>query len=331
MTGFIKRILYLARRSPKRIAFADYEDDRLYNAIKRILNLGIAYPVIVGNSRIIREKLSAFKIKEEKVSIIDPNKDSRLESFRDEYYALRKHKGITLEQALEFVKQPHYFAIMLLYKDLVDGVVSGLSSKTKPFRPAFKVIKTREGVNRVSSVFIMDFKDKTLFFADCAVNIDPTPEELAEIAILTGKTIREFGFEPRIALLSFSTRSSAQHELVDKVKKATLIAKKINDEENLNFLIDGELQFDAAFVPEVYILKCPDSPLKGRANTFIFPDLDAGNIGYKLVERLAKAKAIGPILQGLKKPVNDISRGASYEDLVNITAITVIQAQNNQE
>ncbi len=331
MTGFIKRVLYLARRSPKRIAFADYEDDRLYNAIKRILNLGIAYPVIVGNSRIIKEKLSAFKIKEEKVSIIDPNKDSRLESFRDEYYALRKHKGITLEQALEFVKQPHYFAIMLLYKDLVDGVVSGLSSKTKPFRPAFKVIKTREGVNRVSSVFIMDFKDKTLFFADCAVNIDPTPEELAEIAILTGKTIKEFGFEPRIALLSFSTRSSAQHELVDKVKKATLIAKKINDEENLNFLIDGELQFDAAFVPDVYILKCPDSPLKGRANTFIFPDLDAGNIGYKLVERLAKAKAIGPILQGLKKPVNDISRGASYEDLVNITAITVIQAQNNQE
>ena len=331
MTGFIKRILYLAKRSPKRIAFADYEDDRLYNAIKRILNLGIAYPVIVGNSRIIREKLSAFKIKEEKVSIIDPNKDSRLESFRDEYYALRKHKGITLEQALEFVKQPHYFAIMLLYKDLVDGVVSGLSSKTKPFRPAFKVIKTREGVNRVSSVFIMDFKDKTLFFADCAVNIDPTPEELAEIAILTGKTIKEFGFEPRIALLSFSTRSSAQHELVDKVKKATLIAKKINDEEGLNFLIDGELQFDAAFVPDVYILKCPDSPLKGRANTFIFPDLDAGNIGYKLVERLAKAKAIGPILQGLKKPVNDISRGASYEDLVNITAITVIQAQNNQE
>ena len=323
MTRFIKNILKKARENPKRIGFCDYTDNRLYEAVKRILRLRIAKPYIFGEEELIKEKLKKFRIRETYVNIIDPLKSPEFNRFREQYYSMRKEKGVTLEQAENYVKKPHYFAVMMLYNDLIDGVVTGLSSETKPFLPAFKIIKTRPGITKVSSVFIMDFKDKTLFFADCAVNINPTKEELAEIAVLTNETVSHLGFKPKVAMLSFSTHGSAKHELVDKVREATLIA----GQKNPKMILDGEIQFDAAFVPSVFKKKCPTSSLKGEANTFIFPDLDSGNIAYKLVERLAHAKAIGPILQGLKKPINDISRGASYEDLVNITALTVVQAQ----
>jgi phosphate acetyltransferase len=315
-----KKIIEEARKQKKRIIFSDYEDERLYKALKIILKKRILVPIIVGNSSVIRNNLKKYRLK--RVEHYEPENDPRLESFRDEYYMLRKHKGITLEQAYEKIKDRVYFSVMLLKKGFADGVVSGLSSKTKPFIPAFEIIKTREGVERASGFFIMNLKNNPLIFADCALNIQPTEEQLAEIAVLSAESARMIGLEPRVAMLSFSTRGSAKHELVDKVRKATEIAKQ----KNPKLIIDGEIQFDAAFVPEVCKGKCPDSPLNGRANVFIFPDLNSGNIGYKLVERIARVKAIGPIIQGLKKPVNDISRGASHEDLVNIAAFTAVQA-----
>ena len=318
--GIIENILKEAKKYKKRIIFTDYEDERLYNALKIITKKKILVPIIVGNSNTIRENLKKYKLKN--IEYHEPEKDSRLESFRDEYYMLRKHKGITLNQAYEKIKDRVYFGMMLLRKEFADGVVSGLSSKTKPFVPAFEIIKTKPGIERASGFFIIDLKNNPLIFADCAINIQPTEEQLAEIAILSAESARMISLEPRVAMLSFSTRGSAKHELVDKVRKATEIAKK----RAPHIIIDGEIQFDAAFVPEVFKSKCPDSPLKGNANVFVFPDLNSGNIGYKLVERIAHVRAIGPIIQGLNKPVNDISRGASHKDLVNIAAFTAIQS-----
>ena len=200
--------------------------------------------------------------------------------------------------------------------------VSGLNSETKPFLPAFEVIKLREGYQRASSVFIMVWPDRVLFYADCSVNIAPDPATLAEIGRATAETARSFGVEPRVAFLSFSTRDSAKHAMVDHVKQAVALARAASPD----LALDGELQFDAAFVPEVARKKCPDSPLGGRANVFVFPDLDAGNLAYKITERLAGAAAIGPILQGLRKPVNDVSRGCSVQDLVDVAVVTAVQS-----
>ncbi|MGB9748566.1 MAG: phosphate acetyltransferase [Candidatus Woesearchaeota archaeon] len=314
-----ENILKEAKKHKRRIVFTDYEDERLYKALKIIAKKKILTPIVVGNSSEIRENLKRYKLKN--VEYYEPENDPRLESFRDEYYMLRKHKGITLEQAYEKLKDRVYFSMMLLKKGFADGVVSGLSSRTKPFIPAFEIIKTREGIERASGFFIIDLKNNPLIFADCALNIEPTEEQLAEIAVLSAESATMIGLKPRVAMLSFSTRGSAKHELVDKIRRATEIARQ----KNPKLIIDGEIQFDAAFVPEVFKSKCPDSPLKGKANVFVFPDLNSGNIGYKLVERIAHVKAIGPIIQGLNKPVNDISRGASHEDLVNIAAFTAVQ------
>ena len=329
MTNFMKVMKKKASSRLRRICFADYTDNRLYKAIKVLLKEKTITPVVVGEEKVILKKLREFKIPKSRVVLFDTN-NSLTEKFAKQYIKLRaKKEKLSFEQSLSTIKKENYFAVMLLYNNLVDGVVTGLSSQTKPFLPAFKIIGTEKGVNRVSSVFIMDFKDKTLFFSDCAVNINPSSKELSEIALLTAESVLNFGFKPRIAMLSFSTCGSAKHEMVDKVREATKMARlRILKDSRLKskVLIDGEIQFDAAFVPDVYKKKCSSSPLKGRANTFVFPDLNAGNIGYKLTERLGHAKAIGPILQGLKKPVNDISRGASYKDLVDIALLTSVQA-----
>ncbi len=329
MTNFMKVMKKKASSRLRRICFADYTDNRLYKAIKVLLKEKTITPVVVGEEKVILKKLREFKIPKSRVVLFDTN-NSLTEKFAKQYIKLRaKKEKLSFEQSLSTIKKENYFAVMLLYNNLVDGVVTGLSSQTKPFLPAFKIIGTEKGVNRVSSVFIMDFKDKTLFFSDCAVNINPSSKELSEIAFLTAESVLNFGFKPRIAMLSFSTCGSAKHEMVDKVREATKMARlRILKDSRLKskVLIDGEIQFDAAFVPDVYKKKCSSSPLKGRANTFVFPDLNAGNIGYKLTERLGHAKAIGPILQGLKKPVNDISRGASYKDLVDIALLTSVQA-----
>jgi hypothetical protein len=213
---------------------------------------------------------------------------------------------------------------MMVSKGLADGLIAGANSKTKPYYAVFHIIQTAKNVSRTSGVFLMhDSSGKNIsFFADCALNINPSADMLAEIALLSAKTCSDFGFEPRVALLSFSTRGSAKHEMVDKVRLATAIVKK----KNPSLVVDGEIQLDAAVVPEVSEKKCPDSVLKGKANVLIFPDLNSGNIGYKLVQRFAGFEAIGPILQGLNKPANDLSRGCSVSDVVVLSAITVIQS-----
>jgi phosphate acetyltransferase len=210
---------------------------------------------------------------------------------------------------------------MMVEKELADGMISGINSETKPYFPAFEIIKTREGISRASGLFIMVNGKKTYLFADCALNMNPTAEQLSEIAYTTAQTAISFGIKPKIAMLSFSTHGTAKHELVDKIVKATVLLK----EKDKDLIIDGEIQLDAAIIPEVAAKKCKDSPLAGEANILIFPDLNSGNIGYKLTERLGEYKAIGPIMQGLNKPINDLSRGASVQDIVDLAVITVIQ------
>jgi phosphate acetyltransferase len=239
------------------------------------------------------------------------------------YFDARRHKGITRAQAAGITRKPHYFAALLVQSGAADGMVSGLSSETKPFLPAFEIIGLRQGIRRASSVFLMEWPDRLLFYADCSVNIAPDAETLAGIAVSTARTAASFGIEPRVAFLSFSTRDSARHASVDLVKEAVRLARILQPP----LIADGEIQFDAAFLPEIAARKAPGSPFEqAPANVFIFPDINAGNIAYKITERLAGARAIGPLLQGLRKPVNDVSRGCSAQDLTDVAVLTAAAA-----
>jgi phosphate acetyltransferase len=281
---------------------------------------------VLGNVVKIESMLKRLKITnftdENIYDYMNQGHKNDLEDFSKMYFDMRKADGkaLTMEEARVRLSKPHYYGAMMVHKGLADGMISGFNSETKPYFPAFEIIKTREGISRASGVFIM-IGTSTYFFADCALNIDPTPEQLSEIALTTAETAISFGIKPKVAMLSFSTRDSAKHEMIDKVKKATQLTRQ----KDKDLIIDGEIQLDAAIVPTVAQKKCPDSPLEGEANVLIFPDLDAGNIGYKLVQRLAGYKAVGPIMQGLNKPINDLSRGASLQDIVDLAAITVIQ------
>ncbi|MBU1369633.1 MAG: phosphate acetyltransferase, partial [Bacteroidetes bacterium] len=246
---------------------------------------------------------------------------------------LRKHKGLLMEQALKLVEDPLYLAVLLIKAGEADGEVAGANNATGDvLRPAFQVIKTLPGISAVSGAFIMVVSDKqygdegVMIFADCAVNPDPTVKELAEIALASAQTARSIaGIEPRVAMLSFSTKGSAKHEKAQKMIDATILAKALDPD----LQIDGELQADAAIVEAIGRKKAPDSTIAGKANVLVFPSLETGNIAYKLVQRLAGAEAIGPVLQGLAAPINDLSRGCSVEDIVNLVAITVNQAKNS--
>lgn len=325
---FINRIKNRAAANPQMIVFPEAEiDNRVTAAAHLIAKEKIAYPILLGNEKKILEKLKEYSPKvSDNIQIIDHTKDSKQKEFYiQQLTEIRKHKGVTPEKASEMLNNINYYGTMMVQEDHAHGMVTGTTFPTDDsIRPALQIIKTKERFQKVSSFFFMVLDKKVYLFADCAINIDPNSHDLANIALDTAETAKKFNIEPKIAFLSFSTNSSADHPHVDKVKEAVGLAKN----KNPDILIEGEMQVDTAIVPEVAHRKWPESQICGQANVLIFPDLNSGNIAYKLVQRLAGAEAVGPILQGLKKPVNDLSRGCDVEDIVNMAAITSIEAQD---
>ncbi len=321
-----------ARESKKTIVLPEGYEPRMINALPKIKDENLADIILLGEKQKIEEIAEKEGVNLDDINIIDPAKSELKEEFAEIFYELRKHKDITKEEALNQVTDPLYFGVMLVHTEKADGMVAGSINATGDvLRPALQIVKTKDNISVVSGAMIMDVPeteyghDGIFIFSDVAVNPNPDAKQLAEIAVSSADTARLLpGVDPVVAMLSFSTKGSAKHELADKVIEATNLAQEMAPELS----IDGELQADAALVPEVGKKKSPESDVAGRANVLVFPDLQAGNIGYKLVQRLAKASAIGPILQGMAKPVNDLSRGCSVEDIVNVVAITAAQAQN---
>jgi len=320
-----------AKKNPKIIVLPEGEEPRMIKAAETIINEGFASLILLGREESIKSKAQELGVELPKeIKIINPKDSRKLKEYAESYYQLRKNKGMSSDEAYQLLENPLYFGALMVYHDDADGLVAGSVNATGDvFRPALQTIKTAPGINIVSSSFVMVVPDcpygekGIMVFADCALNPEPNAEQLADVAIASAATGKALvGFEPRVAMLSFSTKGSGKHPLADKVIEATKIAK----EKKPELLIDGELQADAALIPSIGERKAPNSKIAGKANVLIFPDLHSGNIAYKLIERLAKAEAIGPISQGMRKPVNDLSRGCSAEDIVNVVAITVLQA-----
>jgi phosphate acetyltransferase len=306
-----------------RVVYPEGLEERAIRAAGWLRDRQLVLPVLIGPKAGVQEKAKGLGVALDGIELRDPATDPKRAAFEAEYLELRKHKGVTPEVAHERAGLPHYFAALAVRAGEAAGFVSGLNSETKPFLPAFEIVKMAPGFKRASSVFIMAWEDKVYFYADCSMNIAPDADTLAEIGRASAQSARAFGHEPRVAFLSFSTRDSAKDASIDKIKEAVALVRKADP----GLLVDGELQFDAAIVPEVAKKKCPGSPLEGRANVFIFPDLNSGNIAYKITERLGGARAIGPIFQGLNKPANDVSRGCSVQDFADVAVITALQAQ----
>lgn len=328
--NLIEQIKQRAKAESKRIVLPEGADRRIVEAAAIIAKEGIAEVVLLGSAEEIAAGVKEAGVSLDGVTCIDPVQSGDLQRYADAFYELRKAKGVTPEQALETMKTPMYFATMMLKLGEVDGLIGGaLCTTADTLRPGLQIVKTAPGVSTVSSCFIMlvpnsRYGDNGAFiFADCAINIEPTAEQLADIAVASAATGQSvIGLKPRVAMLSYSTKGSGAGPNVDKMVEASRLLK-----ENAPQLdSDGELQADAALVESVGQLKSPGSPVAGHANVLIFPDIQAGNIGYKLVQRLANAEAIGPICQGFAKPINDLSRGCNVEDVVNVAAITVLQA-----
>ncbi|MBL7214165.1 MAG: phosphate acetyltransferase [Phycisphaerae bacterium] len=328
MSVFFDKIIKKASENIKTIVLPEGSDERTIDAAVNVLKLGFAKIIILGDIDRIIARLKEKGADPSGLQILNPATDARRDEFANAFYEMRKHKGITLQQADGIVQDESYFGTMLVKLGYADGLVSGARhSSADTIRPALQIIKPAEGIKTISSMFFMSFPRETLLFADCGLVEAPTEAQLCDIAISTAKTGLQFGFEPRIAMLSYSTKGSAKGEHAVKIALAAERAKeRITAIFGDTVLIDGELQFDAAYIPATAATKAPDSPLKGRANTFIFPDLGAGNICYKSTQRLAGAEAYGPILQGLAKPINDLSRGCVARDIVATVGITSIQA-----
>ena len=328
MSQFFDKLVQRASQRIRSIVLPEGSDDRTIDAAAKILELGFAKLILLGDVPSIQEALSQRGANLANLQVLDPKTDSRLKEFADAFYQLRKDKGMTPERAATIITDEIYFGTMLVKLGHADGLVAGAChSSADTIRPALQIIKAFQGMRTISSTFFMCLEGQTYLFSDCAIVQNPTAAQLCDITIETIKSAFLFGIKPRVALLSYSTKGSGSGEGVDKVARGAERAK-----ERAFALfgaavpVDGELQFDAAFVPSVAQLKCPDSELKGSANVFIFPDLSSGNICYKAVQRLAGAEAYGPVLQGLDKPVNDLSRGCDAHDIVGTVAITAIQA-----
>lgn len=334
MSVFIDEIKKRASKDIKTIILPESEDIRVLEATSQVIKEEYAKIILVGNEEKILKKAKENNINISEAKIVDPNSAKEYSEFVELLYNLRKHKGMTEEQAKELVKDPVYFGMLMLKENMADGLVSGaVHSTSDTLRPALQILKTAPNTKLVSAFFVMAVPDckygenGTFIFADSGLNENPDSESLSEIAISSSKSFWQLvRKEPKVAMLSYSTYGSAKSVLTEKVIEATNKVK----EKMPELLVDGELQLDAAIIPEVASSKAPGSPLKGEANVLIFPDLNAGNIGYKLVQRLAKAEAYGPLCQGIAKPVNDLSRGCSKEDIAGVVAITAVQAQNNE-
>ncbi len=329
-SAFIQQIIDNAKVARRNIVLPEGNDERVLEAANIINQEGIASVILLGNEQSIAEAFSSKGWNLEGINVINPETSDKLQEYADLFYEMRKAKGITHQQALETVKQVSYFGTMIMQSGDADGMVSGAAHSTADtVRPALQVIKAAKKGATVSSFFIMDVNDKTYIFSDCALVVDPTTEQLADIAVDSAISAMAYDIPPRVALLSFSSYGSGgKCPMVEKVQQALELAKaKIAAEHpDKGIVIDGELQADAAIVPGVARKKAPASPLGGEARVLVFPDLNAANIGYKLVQRLAGAGAYGPVLQGLNKPVNDLSRGCYVEDIVGTVALTALQA-----
>ncbi|HET9303218.1 MAG TPA: phosphate acetyltransferase [Propionibacteriaceae bacterium] len=321
---FEYQLIEQARIDRQRIVLPESEDDRILEAAAILLRRGVANLILLGDETKVRARASALGLDLDEASIVSPQDPELVEKFAAAYAAARAHKGMTLERAREVVTDISYFGTMMVHLGLADGMVSGAVNTTAhTIRPALEFVKTKPGVNTVSSVFLMCLADRVLAYGDCAVIPEPTTEQLADIAISSAETAQQFGIEPRVAMLSYSTGTSGSGAEVEKVRAATALVR----ERAPDLLLEGPIQYDAAIDPAVARTKLPNSPVAGRATVFIFPDLNTGNNTYKAVQRSAHAIAIGPVLQGLRKPVNDLSRGALVSDIVDTVAITAVQAQ----
>jgi len=326
---FISTMKERARQDRKRIILPEGEDVRISKAVEIITKEDFADVIMVGNPEVLKATAKDYDIS--KATIVDPLTDPNREKYINAFYELRKNKGMTIEKAEEILKDPVYYGAMMMKMDDADGLVSGaIHSTSDTLRPALQILKTAPGVGLVSAFFLMvvpncEFGENGVFiYSDAGLNENPNAEQLSEIAVTSGRTFKQLvQKEPNIAMLSYSTYGSAHSELTDKVIEATKLAKEKAPKLN----IDGELQLDAAIVPSVGESKAKGSSVAGKANVLIFPDLNAGNIGYKLTERLAKAEAYGPVTQGIAKPFNDLSRGCKAEDIAGVVAITAVQAQ----
>ncbi len=331
--AFIDKIKQQAKQNKKRIVLPESMDRRTFEAAAEILSEEIADLIIIGSSEEIAKNSEGLDIS--KATLIDPKTNPKTAEYIDLLVELRKAKGMTKEDATKLLMTEYmFYACIMVKAGDADGVVSGACHSTaNTLKPALQIIKTKPGTKLVSAFFLMEVpncelgENGTFVFGDCGLNQNPNPEELAAIAVSSAESFKALvGVEPKVAMLSHSTKGSAKHADIDKVAEATRLAKEMAPELN----IDGELQADAAIVPSVGASKAPDSKVAGQANVLIFPDLDAGNIGYKLVQRLAKAEAYGPMCQGIAKPVNDLSRGCSAKDIVGVVAITAVQAQMSE-
>lgn len=329
--SFLDEIKEKASASKRTIVLPETEDSRILEAAAKLVADEIVDIILLGNAEKILADGKELGVGLENCRIINPiDETDEKEDLIDLFVKLRKHKGITREDAIAMIENPIYYGTLMVKAGLADGMVAGAANPTgNVLKPSLQIIKTAPGINSVSGAFLMIVPDKSfgqdgkLIMADCAVNPEVDAGTLGEIAVASARTAKKIaGIDPKVAMLSFSTMGSAKHKLVKRVQQATEKAKELDPD----LLIDGEMQTDAALVPEVAARKAPESKVAGQANVLVFPSLEAGNIGYKLVQRLAQAEALGPIIQGLDKPVNDLSRGCSVEDVINLTAITALQA-----